>query len=123
LLNDGSVPCTMLYVSLLPPLPIQFSHTFQIFVILSAIFWVVSGVLVHQLYGLIECGGVKVDHANPLSAGNLKLSECHELKVIEWIAWWLAGLSVITAVPVAYGWVHKRKEARERKHNGMGEKV
>lgn len=80
-----------------------------------------EGVLIKTLFGLIECGGVKVSSQ---ASQNLKLSECHELKIIEWLAWALAIVAVITAVPVAFGWIHKRKEDHKRKQkNDMTEKV
>jgi hypothetical protein len=79
----------------------------QIFVVLSAIFWVVSGVLIHTLFGLIECGGVG-------SAANGKISECHELKIIEALSWALAALSVLAAIPVITRAVHEHKERRAR---------
>jgi len=65
-------------------------HT--IFLLLSTIFWIVSGVLIHQLWGYIECGGV-----GGLQGG---LNECHELKIIEIIAWVLAAVSILATVPV-----------------------
>jgi hypothetical protein len=104
----------------------QYAHRpSQIFVVLSAIFWVVSGVLIHTLFGLIECGGVG-------SAANGKISECHELKIIEAISWALAALSVLAAIPVVSRAVHEHKERRartpagaKRRHfwNGGSEKV
>ncbi|KAJ7166544.1 hypothetical protein C8R43DRAFT_1232519 [Mycena crocata] len=60
-------------------------HT--IFVVLSTIFWIVSGVLIHTLFGLIECGGV-----GRIAGG---LNECHELKIIEILSWVLAGMSIV----------------------------
>lgn len=85
----------------------------QIFVVLSTIFWIVSGVLIHTLFGLIECGGV-----GRVAGG---LSECHELKIIEWLSWALALVSVVASVPVlARAWsdwkMKKQRRANEEKN-------
>ncbi|EIM85770.1 uncharacterized protein STEHIDRAFT_111401 [Stereum hirsutum FP-91666 SS1] len=84
-------------------------HT--IFVVLSTIFWIVSGVLIHTLFGLIECGGV-----GRVAGG---LSECHELKIIEWLSWAIALVSVIASFPVlARAWsdwkMKKQRRANEK---------
>jgi len=78
-------------------------HT--IFLVLSTIFWIISGVLIHQLWGLVECGGV----------GGLKggLNKCHELKIIEIIAWVLAVVSVLATVPVVMGSMKRHKQQKE----------
>jgi heme/copper-type cytochrome/quinol oxidase subunit 2 len=68
------------------------SANLKIFLLLSTIFWIVSGVLIHQLWGYIECGGV-----GRLQGG---LNECHELKIIEILAWVLAAVSILATVPV-----------------------
>lgn len=83
----------------------------QIFVVLSTIFWIVSGVLIHTLFGLIECGGV-----GRVAGG---LSECHELKIIEWLSWAIALVSVIASFPVlARAWsdwkMKKQRRANEK---------
>ncbi|KAJ7282493.1 hypothetical protein C8J57DRAFT_1554491 [Mycena rebaudengoi] len=80
-------------------------HT--IFVVLSTIFWIISGVLIHTLFGLIECGGV-----GKIAGG---LSECHELKIIEVLSWVLAGMSIVSAVPVVLRAMKVRKEKMSRK--------
>jgi hypothetical protein len=82
----------------------------QIFVVLSTVFWIISGVLIHTLFGLIECGGV----------GQVKggLNECHELKIIEILSWVLAGMSIVSAVPVVMRAMAQRKRQMERNvHN------
>ncbi|KZV98116.1 hypothetical protein EXIGLDRAFT_728946 [Exidia glandulosa HHB12029] len=87
-------------------------HT--IFVVLSTIFWVVSGVLIHTLFGLIECGGVG-------SFGNLKINECHELKIIEWLAWALSIMAVISSIPViARAWRRRKAQMERKKAEKMG---
>ncbi|KAF7326180.1 hypothetical protein MKEN_00470100 [Mycena kentingensis (nom. inval.)] len=85
-----------------------------IFVVLSTIFWIVSGVLIHTLFGLIECGGV----VRTGGIKGLKLSECHELKIIEILSWVLAGMSIVSSVPVVMRWLNERKERMERKGRG-----
>ncbi|KAK7059911.1 hypothetical protein R3P38DRAFT_3168366 [Favolaschia claudopus] len=80
-------------------------HT--IFVVISTILWIVSGVLIHTLFGLIECGGV-----GPAKGG---LNECHELKIIEILSWVLAGMSIVSAVPVVMRALNQRKKRLERK--------
>jgi hypothetical protein len=75
--------------------------------VLSTIFWIISGVLIHTLFGLIECGGV-----GKIAGG---LSECHELKIIEVLSWVLAGMSIVSAVPVVLRAMKVRKEKMSRK--------
>ncbi|KAJ6529225.1 hypothetical protein B0H19DRAFT_1006647 [Mycena capillaripes] len=94
-----------------------FSSMFHtIFVVLSTIFWIVSGVLIHTLFGLIECGGV----------GEVKggLNECHELKIIEILSWVLAAMSIVSAIPVVSRAMAERKKRMEQKvHNEKGAAV
>lgn len=81
---------------------------------LSTIFWIVSGVLIHTLFGLIECGGV----------GRLKggLSECHELKIIEVLSWVLAAVSIVSAVPIiARAWKRRKEQMRRKAGIGAGD--
>lgn len=77
-------------------------HT--VFLVLSTIFWIVSGVLIHSAWGTIFChqgvGGVKGG-----------LTECHELKIIEIIAWVLAAVSILATIPVVMN-AAKRREAQ-----------
>ena len=80
----------------------------QIFLVISTILWIVSGVLIHQMWGVIECnqgvGGVKGG-----------LTPCHQLKIIEIIAWVLAAVSVLAAVPVVMNASKRRKSQKDRK--------
>ncbi|KAJ9621702.1 hypothetical protein H2203_007191 [Taxawa tesnikishii (nom. ined.)] len=80
-------------------------HT--IFLVLSTVFWVVSGVLIHQMWGYKQCGGV----------GGIKggLNECHEIKIIEILAWVIAGVSVVATVPVLMNAMKRRKRQAEQK--------
>ena len=49
--------------------------------------------------------------------GHIKggLTECHELKIIEILAWVLAGVSVLAAIPVVMNATKRRKMQSERK--------
>jgi hypothetical protein len=64
------------------------------------------------MWGYIECGGV-----GQLEGG---LSECHELKIIEILAWVLAAVSVLAAIPVVMHAMKKRKRQVERKTETSG---
>jgi len=79
-------------------------HT--IFLVLNTIFWIVGGVLVKQTLGVVECGGV----------GQLKggLSECHELKIIEILAWITAASSILICIPVVMGAMTRQKHKAEK---------
>ncbi|KAJ7859347.1 hypothetical protein B0H14DRAFT_2747047 [Mycena olivaceomarginata] len=93
-----------------------FSSMFHtIFVVLSTIFWIVSGILIHTLFGLIECGGV-----GRIAGG---LNECHELKIIEILSWVLAAVSIVAAVPVVMRAMADRKRRMDNNVNGVNEKV
>ncbi|KAJ7101922.1 hypothetical protein C8R44DRAFT_584224, partial [Mycena epipterygia] len=76
--------------------------------VLSIIFWIVSGVLIHTLFGMIQCGGV-----GRIAGG---LNECHELKIIEVqvLSWVLAGMSIVASVPVFSRALAERKHQMER---------
>jgi Zn-dependent membrane protease YugP len=57
--------------------------------------------------------------------GNIRagLTECHELKIIEIIAWVLAALSIIATIPVLMDASKRRKEQAERKTHRMDKRV
>jgi len=74
-------------------------HT--IYLVLSTVFWIVSGVLIHQMWGYFECGGV-----GKLEGG---INTCHEVKIVEIIAWVLAGISIVATVPVVRSSIKRRK--------------
>ena len=80
-------------------------HT--VFLLLSTVFWIVSGVIIHQMWGYKECGGV----------GGFKggLNECHEIKIIEILAWVIAGVSVVATVPVLVFALKRRRRQAEAK--------
>jgi len=80
-------------------------HT--IFLVISTGLWIASGVVIHQMWGIITCGGV----------GGLKggLSLCHQLKIIEILAWVLAAVSVLAAIPVVMHAMKRRKNQAQRK--------
>ena len=48
------------------------------------------------------------------------LTECHELKIIEIIAWVLAGVSVLATIPVLMNAAKRRKMQADRKTNSSG---
>jgi hypothetical protein len=48
------------------------------------------------------------------------LTECHELKIIEIIAWVLAGISVIATIPVVLDAGRRRKRQSEMKTQTSG---
>jgi hypothetical protein len=81
--------------------------------VISTILWVVSGVLIHSMWGIILCRQ---------GVGKVKggLTECHELKVIEIIAWVLAALSVIATIPVLMDASKKKQREAERKTQTSG---
>ena len=65
----------------------------QIFLVLSTIFWIDSGLLIHQMWSVIICN-------QGIGSPKGGMTECHELKIIEVIAWVLAGVSVLATIPV-----------------------
>lgn len=65
------------------------------------------------MWGIILCR----QGVGPIKGG---LTECHELKIIEIIAWVLAGLSVIATIPVLMDASTKRKAQAERKTHTSG---
>ena len=60
------------------------------------------------MWGYKECGGV----------GGFKggLNECHEIKIIEIIAWVIAGISIVATVPVLMDALKRRKRQAQAKH-------
>ncbi|KAF8856638.1 hypothetical protein BDZ45DRAFT_624935 [Acephala macrosclerotiorum] len=81
-------------------------HT--VFLVISTILWIVSGVLIHSMWGVIICNQ---------GVGHVRggLTECHELKIIEIIAWVLAGVSVLATIPVVMNAIKRRKRQHELK--------
>ncbi len=71
---------------------------------MSTILWVISGILIHTMYGYFECGGV----------GKAKggINECHTTKIVEIIAWVLAAISVIATGPQVWAGIKKMKAKR-----------
>jgi hypothetical protein len=49
-----------------------------------------------------------------------ELTECHELKIIEIIAWVLAGISVLSCIPVLMQAWRRRKRQEQRKTHTSG---
>ena len=59
------------------------------------------------MWGYKECNGVE----------NFKsgVSECHEIKIIEILAWVIAGISVVATVPVVMFALARRKRQAQQK--------
>lgn len=91
--------------------------TFQIFLVISTILWVVSGVLIHQIWGYVECAnaGVPDDFEEFESQVQGGMSLCHEIKTIEIIAWIIAGVSVLATIPVVKIYLQRRRDRQQRK--------
>ncbi|KAG9241532.1 hypothetical protein BJ878DRAFT_545156 [Calycina marina] len=93
--------------------PFGILHT--LFCVMSTILWVVSGVLIHQMWGYAECQNEGIADTFDEAEAQLKegLSECHEIKIIEIIAWVIAAISVVASIPVV---VLALKSRKEQKH-------
>lgn len=91
--------------------------TFQIFLVISTILWVVSGVLIHQIWGYVECAnaGVPDDFEEFKSQVQGGVTLCHEIKTIEIIAWIIAGVSVLATIPVVKIYLQRRRDRQQRK--------
>lgn len=59
------------------------------------------------MWGYKECNGI--EHFKN------GVSECHEIKIIEILAWVIAGISVVATVPVVMFALARRKRQAERK--------
>ncbi|KAF9533735.1 hypothetical protein CPB83DRAFT_844455 [Crepidotus variabilis] len=87
-----------------------------IFLIMSAIFWVISGVLIYQMWSYMECNNAGI----PTSFGQFKslvsggISLCHEIKTIEILAWVIAAVSVIATIPVIMTYMKMKRQKRAR---------
>jgi Zn-dependent membrane protease YugP len=75
--------------------------------VISTILWIVSGVLIHSLWGVILCRQ---------GVGHIRGG----LTIIEIIAWVLAGLSVIATIPVLMDASKRKKQQAERKTETSG---
>lgn len=89
----------------------------QIFLVVSTILWVVSGVLIHQIWGYVECAnaGIPDDLEQFKSQVEGGLSLCHEIKIIEIIAWVIAGVSVLATIPVVKIYLERRRDRLNKK--------
>jgi ABC-type sugar transport system permease subunit len=89
----------------------------QIFLVVSTILWIISGIIIHQMWGYVECEneGVANDFGQFKSQIMGGLSECHEIKIIEIIAWAIAGVSILATIPVVMTAMKRRKMEHERK--------
>ncbi|CAN8104062.1 unnamed protein product [Discula destructiva] len=93
-------------------------HT--IFLVMSTILWIVSGVLIHQMWGYVECAnsGIASSYSEFKSQIEGGLSLCHEIKIIEIIAWVIAGFSILATIPVVKIYLQRRRERLDRKKGG-----
>lgn len=98
---------------------IQFAP--QVFLIVSTILWIISGVLIHQMWGYVECAneGVADDFGEFKSQIMGGLSECHEIKIIEILAWAIAAVSILATIPVVMT-AMKRKKAEHGRTTRSG---
>lgn len=103
---------------------LTFFFFLQIFLVISTILWVVSGALIHQMWGYVECenAGVASSLAEFESQVEGGLSLCHEIKIIEIIAWVIAGLSVVATVPVVKTYLQRRRSRRQGRAGELAEK-
>ena len=81
---------------------------------MSTILWVISGVLIFQMWQFVECqnDGIPTDFSKFKSQVQGGLSLCHEIKIIEIIAWVIAAVSVVATIPVVKAYLHRRKVRR-----------
>jgi hypothetical protein len=73
------------------------------------------------MWGYVECEneGVANDFGQFKSQVEGGLSECHEIKIIEIIAWAIAAVSIVATIPVTMTAMKRRKAEREmKKQNG-----
>lgn len=89
----------------------------QIFLVISTILWIVSGVLIHQMWGYVECEneGIANDFDQFKSQVSGGLSECHEIKIIEILAWSIAAVSILATIPVVMTRSRQKKQEHEKK--------
>ncbi|KAF3764398.1 hypothetical protein M406DRAFT_71056 [Cryphonectria parasitica EP155] len=97
-------------------------HT--IFLVISTILWIVSGVLIHQIWGYVECANAGIpdnltEFKSQVSGG---LSLCHEIKIIEIIAWVIAAVSVLATIPVVKTYMERRRSRLQDKKNRANRK-
>jgi len=90
-------------------------HT--VFLVVSTILWIISGALIYQMWTYVECQNEGIansfDEFKSQVAGGLSL--CHEIKIIEIVAWVIAGVSVLGTIPVIRTYLKRRKTARPRR--------
>lgn len=71
------------------------------------------------MWGYVECANAgvpdSIQEAESQVEGGLTL--CHEVKIIEIVAWVIAGISVLATIPVVKTYLERRKERIEKKKN------
>lgn len=70
------------------------------------------------MWGYVECEneGIANDFDQFKSQVSGGLSECHEIKIIEIIAWCIAAVSVLATIPVVMTAMQRKKNQRQQKH-------
>lgn len=70
------------------------------------------------MWGYVECEneGIANDFDQFKSQVSGGLSECHEIKIIEIIAWSIAGVSILATIPVVMARSRQKKEQHEEKN-------
>lgn len=77
------------------------------------------------MWGYVECqnNGIANSFDEFKSQVEGGLSLCHEIKIIEIIAWTIAGFSVLATIPVVKTYLQRRKDRMHKKNGGInGEK-
>lgn len=67
------------------------------------------------MWGYVECAntGIADSFTEFKSQVEGGLSLCHEVKIIEIIAWVIAGMSVLGTIPVVKEYIQRRKSRRQ----------
>lgn len=69
------------------------------------------------MWGYVECANAgipdSIQEAESQIEGGLTL--CHEVKIIEIIAWVIAGVSVLATIPVVKTYMRRRKDKLQKK--------
>lgn len=75
----------------------------------------------HQMWGYVECenSGIANDFGQFKSQIMGGLSECHEIKIIEILAWTIAAVSMAATVPVTMSAFKRKKREHERKKTSI----
>jgi len=93
-----------------------------VFVVVSTILWIISGGIIYQMWTYVECANEGIpDNTQELKsqlAGGLSL--CHEIKTIEIIAWCIAAVSIIAAIPLTMTYIKDKKSKQDSARGNNG---